>query len=332
MTEATPTYKKKDFVSNQEVRWCPGCGDYAILSSVQKVFAGLGVPKENFVIVSGIGCSSRFPYYMDTYGFHSLHGRAAAVASGIKLANPELDVWIATGDGDCLAIGGNHFIHTSRRNLNIKILMFNNRIYGLTKGQFSPTSEQGKVTTSSPVGAPDAPFNPISLALGSGASFVARTVDSHIKHMQGVLEAAHAHKGFAYVEILQNCVIFNDGAFDHVSEKSIRDDRLVDLQHDQPMVYGKEGEKGLLLTPTSVEMVPADQASSWDVAAPDGANAYRLSQVPEHTELPIPIGIFRSVAAPTFEESVYAQIEKARETKGAGNLEDLIWAGDRWEV
>ena len=259
MSEAA-TLTKKDFVSDQEVRWCPGCGDYAILNGVQQVFASLGVPKEQFVLISGIGCSSRFPYYLDTYGFHTIHGRAPALASGVKIANPDLDVWVVTGDGDGLSIGGNHLIHAMRRNLNLKVLLFNNRIYGLTKGQYSPTSEPGKKTPSTPFGSLDEPFNPIAVALGAGSTFVARTVDTRLPHLKSVLEAAHAHKGFAFVEILQNCVIFNDGAFDHIAGREVRDDRLVDLRPGEQLTFGKEANKGLRFTPDSIEVVASESS------------------------------------------------------------------------
>ena len=271
----TVSYKKKDFASDQEVRWCPGCGDYAILNGVQQTFAGLGVEKEKFVIVSGIGCSSRFPYYMNTYGFHTIHGRAPAVATGVKVANPDLHVWMVTGDGDALSIGGNHLIHAMRRNLNIKVLLFNNRIYGLTKGQYSPTSDVGTRTGSTPMGSLDAPFNPIALALGAGAGFVARTVDTQIPHLKKVLQAAHEYEGFAFIEILQNCVIFNNNVFEHVVAKGVRDDRQVDLVPGQPMVYGKEGDKGLKFMPDSIEVVAADQADVWDPSGETGGYGRR---------------------------------------------------------
>ena len=328
----TVSYKKKDFTSDQEVRWCPGCGDYAILNGVQQTFAGLGVEKEKFVIVSGIGCSSRFPYYMNTYGFHTIHGRAPAVATGVKVANPDLHVWMVTGDGDALSIGGNHLIHAMRRNLNIKVLLFNNRIYGLTKGQYSPTSDVGTRTGSTPMGSLDAPFNPIALALGAGAGFVARTVDTQIPHMKKVLQAAHEHEGFAFIEILQNCVIFNNNVFEHVVAKDVRDDRQVDLVPGQPMVFGKEGDKGLKFLPDSIEVVAADQADAWDPTGETGARAFRICQGSEHGELPVPMGILRQVQRPLLETDIHAQVAEATEKQGEGTLEALLSAGDTWTV
>ncbi len=332
MTTAAPQYKKKDFVSDQEVRWCPGCGDYAILNGVQQVFAELGVPKENLVVVSGIGCSSRFPYYVDTFGFHTIHGRAPAVATGVKLANPELDVWVVTGDGDALSIGGNHLIHAARRNVDMVVLLFNNRIYGLTKGQYSPTTPPGKVTPSSPFGSVDAPFHPLTLALGAGAGFVARTVDTQIKHLREVVRAAHDHPGFALVEILQNCVIFNDGAFADYTGKEIRDDRQVDLRPGQPLVFGKEHDKGLRFTPHSIEVVAADEADVWDPADPNATKAFRLALCDEPHELPLPIGVFRAVERPCLAREVHEQARRVTEQLGAGTLQSLLDSGDRWEV
>lgn len=331
-TTDTVSYKKKDFVTSQEVRWCPGCGDYGILSGVQQLFAGLGVPKERFVIVSGIGCSSRFPYYVDTYGFHGIHGRAAAIASGVKCANPALDVWVATGDGDALSIGGNHMIHAARRNVDMVVMLFNNRIYGLTKGQYSPTSERNKRTISTPFGSLDQPFNPITLMLGAGATFVARTVDTQLNHLRRVLEAAHAHRGFSFVEILQNCVIFNHGAFDHVADKEIRDERQVDLVPGQPLIYGKAHDKGLKFHPASIEIVAPAEATVWNSAGATGANAYRIAQGDERGDLPVPIGIFRAVERPVLDQDIHAQIAAARAKQGEGTLHDLFHAGDTWQV
>ena len=331
-TTDTLSYQKKDFVTSQEVRWCPGCGDYAILTGVQQVFAALGVAKENFVFVSGIGCSSRFPYYVDTYGFHGIHGRAAAIATGVKCANPELDVWVATGDGDALSIGGNHMIHAARRNVDMTVLLFNNRIYGLTKGQYSPTSERSKKTISTPFGSLDTPFNPVNLMLGAGATFVARTVDTQLKHLKGVLEAAHAHRGFSLVEILQNCVIFNHGAFEHIAAKQIRDDRQVDLIPGKPMIFGKDLDKGLKLQPTSIEIVSPEEATVWNPAGATGANAYRMSMGDERGLLPVPIGILRSVERPVIDRDIHEQIAGARERLGDGSLTDMFQAGDTWKV
>lgn len=332
MTTEAPVYKKKDFVSDQEVRWCPGCGDYAILNGVQQAFAGFGVPKEQFAVVSGIGCSSRFPYYMDTYGFHTIHGRAPALASGIKIANPDLHVWVITGDGDALSIGGNHLIHAMRRNMDLKVLLFNNRIYGLTKGQYSPTTVPGKVTGSSPYGSLDEPFNPIAVALGAGASFVARTVDTQIPHLKEILKAAHEHKGFAFIEILQNCVIFNDGAFGHVTDKDVRDDRQVDLRPGQPMLFGKEMDKGLRFTTNAIELCSPEEASVWKEDGPTGANAFRICQGSEHSDIPVPIGLFRKVNRPVLDEAINEQVTQVTEKLGEGTLESLLSAGETWDV
>lgn len=257
MTDAVKTYTKKDFTSDQAVRWCPGCGDYAVLAQTQKVFPDLGVDKENFVFISGIGCSSRFPYYMDTYGFHTIHGRASAIASGVKLANPDLSVWVVTGDGDGLSIGGNHTIHLLRRNLDINVMLFNNRIYGLTKGQYSPTSEVGKITKSTPMGSLDTPFNPLTLALGAGATFVSRTIDKQTKHMQAMIMRSHGHKGTSFMEIYQNCNIFNDGAFAQLTDKETKSDTVLLLENGEPMLFGAEKQKGVRLdgnTPIVVEI------------------------------------------------------------------------------
>ncbi len=331
---ATPL-KKKDFKSDQDVRWCPGCGDYAILNSVQAALADMGKTKENTVFVSGIGCSSRFPYYMVTYGFHSIHGRAPAIATGVKLANPDLDVWVITGDGDALSIGGNHLIHMLRRRVNIKVLLFNNRIYGLTKGQYSPTSLQGHKTKSSPHGSLDTPFSPISLALGAKASFIARTVDIMGPHLKDTLKAAAEHGGSAFVEIYQNCVIFNDGAFDHIIDRKIRDDRLVDLRHGQKMIFGKEQDKGIVMdgfTPRVVQLADVDEAEimTWDKSA-NPALAFIMSSMSE-TEMPTPIGVFRDVQREAFDQAVVRQNAAAVESRGAGTLHDLIHSGDLWTV
>jgi 2-oxoglutarate ferredoxin oxidoreductase subunit beta len=324
---------KKDFKSDQEVRWCPGCGDYAILNMVQTVMAGLGIQRHDIVFVSGIGCSSRFPYYMNTYGFHTIHGRAPAFATGIKSANPKLSVWLATGDGDGLSIGGNHLAHILRRNVDIKILMFNNQIYGLTKGQYSPTSPVGLKTKSSPMGAIDRPFNPLAFALGCNATFVARTIDTHQKHMQGVLEAAAQHKGTAFIEIYQNCNIFNDGAFDDIAVKDVRDDRTVDLRPGQPLVYGKAGDKGIKIDAMETKVVSAAEATTWNASTKSGAPAYVLAEMDlEKPEKPVPIGIFRSVQAPTYDEEINRQVASAIAKRGPGKLRDLVWSGETWEV
>ncbi len=329
MAEATLT--KKDLKSDQEVRWCPGCGDYAILNTVQGVLASLGVPKEELVVVSGIGCSSRFPYYMDTYGFHSIHGRAPAVATGIKVANPKLSVWLVTGDGDGLSIGGNHTIHLLRRNVDVKVLLFNNEIYGLTKGQYSPTSPIGLRAPSTPLGSVDRPFNPVSLALGAGATFVARTIDTHAKHLEDVLRAAAAHRGTAFVEIYQNCVIFNDGAFNAVADKKVRDDKTVDLRPGEPLVFGKEHDKGLRVNGFDTEVVAAADATIWDPSTLSSSPGFTMAQLDSDPAMPRPIGIFRRIQAQVFDQDVQKQVETAR-AGGAPSLHDLIHAGDRWTV
>ncbi len=328
---------KKDFISDQEVRWCPGCGDYAILSSVQQVFAELGIAREKIVVVSGIGCSSRLPYYVNTYGFHSIHGRATTLATGIKSVNPDLSVWVITGDGDGLSIGGNHMIHLLRRNVDVKVLLFNNRIYGLTKGQFSPTSEIGKKTKSSPYGTVDRPFNPISLALGAEATFVARSVDVYGPHLKTVIKRAASHRGSAFVEIYQNCNVFNDGAFKDVTEKDLRDDAQVMLEHDKPMVFGKNRDKGIRLNGFNPEVVAlGNGVSESDLLVHDehapAALALILSRLGTRKGSPTPLGIFRDVEAPVFDELMNTQIREARERKGPGDLTKLLRAGDTWEV
>lgn len=337
MTTESTVLTKKDFQSDQEVRWCPGCGDYAILSAVQSVLPTLGVPREKFVVVSGIGCSSRFPYYMDTFGFHSIHGRAPAIASGIKVARPDLEVWVATGDGDALSIGGNHLIHLLRRNLGVKVIMFNNRIYGLTKGQYSPTSEVGKRTKSTPYGSIDLPFNPLALALGAGATFVARTVDIYQKHLREVLTKAAAHEGSAYVEVYQNCNIFNDGAFRYMTEKDVRDDQSLYLEHGQPLVFGKDKDRGVRLHGTRLEVIQLGEEFGpedclvWDESDPNPTIAFMAAQMAAPA-FPTPLGVLRSVEKPTYEGGVVHQIEEQVESRGQGTLEDLIYSGELWTV
>lgn len=327
--------KPKDFQSDQEVRWCPGCGDYAILKAVQKVFPQLGIPREKFVIVSGIGCSSRFPYYMDTFGFHSIHGRAPAVATGLKTARPDLDVWVVTGDGDALSIGGNHLIHTLRRNVGIKILLFNNRIYGLTKGQYSPTSEVGKRTSSTPLGSLDTPFNPMALALGAGATFVARSVDIFQPHLVEVLGRAAAHQGTAFVEIYQNCNIFNDHAFAYMTDKAHRATQCLYLEHGKPVVFGADQEWGMRLRDIRLEVVDlssgeasVDDCLVWDQTNPALA-ALMAHQLPPG---PTPLGVVRCVEQPTFEGAVVDQIQGAIDSNGEASLDRLIQSGDTWTV
>ncbi|HMB68297.1 MAG TPA: 2-oxoacid:ferredoxin oxidoreductase subunit beta [bacterium] len=336
MTTAELT--KKDFVTDQEVRWCPGCGDYSILAAVQNVLPGLGIPRENYVFVSGIGCSSRFPYYMKTFGFHTIHGRAPAIATGVKVARPDLSVWIVTGDGDALSIGGNHIIHLIRRNVDLTVLMFNNRIYGLTKGQYSPTSEFGKRTKSSPYGTVDHPFNPISLALGADATFVARTVDIYPKHLKETIARAAAHKGTSFVEIYQNCNIFNDGAFRNVTEKEVRNDAQIELVHGEPMIFGAGRDKGILFRDEGLEVVTIgeDGVTESDVLIHDEtrerpSRAFQLSRM-EAPDFPVPIGVFRSVERPTFEVAVKDQMDAAIDKEGPGNLEALLNEGDVWEI
>jgi 2-oxoglutarate ferredoxin oxidoreductase subunit beta len=334
---ATPTLKltRKDFMSDQEVRWCPGCGDYAILAQMQKVLPELGIPRDQLVFVSGIGCSSRFPYYMNTYGFHTIHGRAPAIATGLKISRPELHVWVVTGDGDGLSIGGNHLIHALRRNIDIKILLFNNRIYGLTKGQYSPTSELGKVTKSTPFGSLDYPLNPIEIALGAEATFVARSVDVEIKHLQDTLTRAHVHKGSAFIEILQNCNVFNDGAWEPITDRSTKADHQLILEHGKPLVFGKNREKGIRLgkdmNPEIVTL--GDGVDSSQLLVHDETNpsmAYMLSRL--GPQFPTPIGVFRAVTRMTYDEGANAQIESAKKRLGPGDLEAILSRGDTWVV
>ncbi|MFN0149132.1 MAG: 2-oxoacid:ferredoxin oxidoreductase subunit beta [bacterium] len=328
---------KKDFVTDQEVRWCPGCGDYAILNAVQQVFPELGIPREKMVVVSGIGCSSRFPYYMNTYGFHSIHGRAPAVATGLKIARPELSVWVVTGDGDALAIGGNHIIHLLRRNVGVKVLMFNNRIYGLTKGQYSPTSEIGKKTKSTPHGSVDRPFNPISLAIGMEATFVARSIDVDVAHMKSIIRRAAAHEGTAFVEIYQNCNIFNDGAFEDVANKENRPDNAVYMEHGKPLIYGKNRDKGLRLNGFKLEPTQiGGSVTEQDLYVHDehgsAAMAFSLSRLAGPPNGPVPLGIFRETRTTTFEEAVHHQVDDVTTQKGKGSLEKLLNSGETWVV
>ncbi|MGW4201896.1 2-oxoacid:ferredoxin oxidoreductase subunit beta [Streptomyces sp. NPDC004726] len=330
----------KDFRSGEEVRWCPGCGDYAILAAVQGFLPELGLRRENIVFVSGIGCSSRFPYYMNTYGMHSIHGRAPAIATGLSVSRPDLSVWVVTGDGDALSIGGNHLIHALRRNVDLKILLFNNRIYGLTKGQYSPTSEPGKITKSTPMGSLDTPFNPVSLAIGAGAGFVARTVDSDRKHLTSVLRAAAEYEGTALVEIYQNCNIFNDGAFEVLKNPETRDDHLLRLEQGQPLRYGAGGARTVVRGPSgSLRPAPgADGARLGDAVEavhdahdPDPALPFALSQLPDNGG-PTPIGVFRSVARPSYDRLVADQSAKAAGSRGPGDLDALLTGGDTWTV
>ena len=334
MNPPTETLTRKDFVSDQQVRWCPGCGDYAILASVQSVFAQLGIPKEQIVIISGIGCSSRFPYYVDCYGFHTIHGRAPAIATGLKVSRPDLSVWVVTGDGDGLSIGGNHLLHALRRNVDINIMLFNNRIYGLTKGQTSPTSEFGKVTKSTPFGNVDRPVAPISFALSAEASFVARSADVFGTHLQGVLKAAAQHEGSSFIEIFQNCNIFNDDAWKHVTDRALRGDRVLELEHGKPMKFGKRLDKGIRLNGLAPEVVTIgeDGITEDDLLVHDETDeslAYLLSRV-EPPAFPSPMGIFRRERFPSYGENLQKQIDAEREEEP--DLMALIHAGDTWEV
>jgi 2-oxoglutarate/2-oxoacid ferredoxin oxidoreductase subunit beta len=338
-TEATPpktALTKKDFQSNQEVRWCPGCGDYAILAQVQKVMPELGIPRHQIVFISGIGCSSRFPYYMNTYGMHSIHGRAPAFATGLKASRPELSVWVVTGDGDGLSIGGNHMIHMLRRNVDLKILLFNNRIYGLTKGQYSPTSELGKKTKSSPYGSVDLPFSPMQLALGAGSSFVARSVDVEPVHLTEIVRRAAAHKGAAFVEIYQNCNVFNDGAFSYMTEKAVKADAQLILEHGKPMIFGKNKDKGLRLNsrlePEVIELT--SDAARAEVIVHDEKNetiGWLLSHIGP-PDFPTPVGVFRAVSKPTYDEMINDQEKEVRAKKGPGDLAKLLNSGETWTV
>jgi 2-oxoglutarate ferredoxin oxidoreductase subunit beta len=330
--------KKADFVSDQEVRWCPGCGDYAILNNVQKVMPELGIPREKIVFVSGIGCSSRFPYYMNTYGFHSIHGRAPAIATGIKCANPDLSVWVITGDGDALSIGGNHFLHAIRRNLDINYILFNNRIYGLTKGQYSPTSELGKKTKSTPMGTIDYPINPLSLAIASEATFVARSIDIDVKHLGGVVEAAAKHKGISFIEVYQNCNIFNDHAFDYFAERNVRPDNVLYLEDGKPMIFGKDRNKGIRMNGAHPEVVTIGENGITeadllvhDVNLADPSVAFMLARM-EQPLFPQPVGIFRAVQRSTYEDLMKDQIDTAIAKSGPGDLAKLINSGETWVV
>jgi 2-oxoglutarate ferredoxin oxidoreductase subunit beta len=335
--EGLPKLTRQDFASDQEPRWCPGCGDYSILAQTQKVMPELGIPKERIVVVSGIGCSSRFPYYMNTYGFHSIHGRAPAVASGIKLSNPELSVWVATGDGDGLSIGGNHMLHTMRRNMDLKILLFNNRIYGLTKGQYSPTSVQGQKTKTSPQGAIDYPVNPIHLAIAAEATFIARSFDVDPKHLAETIDRVARHKGAAFIEIFQNCNIFNDGAFRSFTDREVRSEKMIYIQNGMPLVFGKNRDKGLRLNGTKLEVVQLGNGISekdllvYDETDPNPAAAYLLSAMP-HPQFPVPVGVFRAIRRPTYDELLAEQMKKSTQAMGRGKLEDLFNEGETWKV
>ena len=331
-----PVYKKKDFISDQEVRWCPGCGDYAILSSIQMAMTKLGKKKEDIVFISGIGCSSRFPYYMNTYGLHTIHGRAPAVATGLKLTNPNLEVWVITGDGDGLSIGGNHLIHALRRNVNLNIVLFNNEIYGLTKGQYSPTSSVGTVTKSTPFGSVDQAFNPANLCIGAGTTFFARTMDTDPKHMMEITKAASEHNGVSIIEIYQNCVIFNDKVHDSYTNRKTREETTITVEHGRPLIYGKGKNLGIRLngfTPESVT-IGENGVTEEDLLVHDETNP-TLPLI--YTQfrglgLPVPMGIFKKVEVPSFESDVVKQIEEVEHKKGKGSMEKLLKSGETWEV
>jgi 2-oxoglutarate/2-oxoacid ferredoxin oxidoreductase subunit beta len=336
---ATATLTRKDFVTDQEVRWCPGCGDYSILAQTQKVMPELGVPREKIVFVSGIGCSSRFPYYMNTYGFHTIHGRAPAIATGLKASRPDLMVWVITGDGDALSIGGNHLLHVLRRNVDVKVVLFNNRIYGLTKGQYSPTSELGKKgVKSAPLGVPDYPLNPLSVAIGAEATFVARTIDTDTKHLIATLERAAAHKGTAFIEVYQNCNVYNDGAFAYLTEREVHDDRTLYLEHGKPMLFGKERNRGIRLRGLDPEIVTLgangvseDDILRHDETRPVASLAYVLSRL-DYPDFPVPVGVLRAVERPTYDGIVEEQEALAIERSGHGDLDKMFNSGDTWVV
>jgi 2-oxoglutarate ferredoxin oxidoreductase subunit beta len=338
MPDEAVKLSRKDFQSDQEVRWCPGCGDYSILTAVQLLLPELDVKPENLVFVSGIGCAARFPYYMNVYGLHGIHGRAPAIATGIALARPDLDVWVITGDGDALSIGGNHLIHSLRRNVNFTMLLFNNQIYGLTKGQYSPTSEVGKVTKSTPFGSIDHPFNPVSLALGAEATFVARTHDMDRKHMTETFRRAHAHRGSSFVEVYQNCNVFNDGAFAAVTAKEARPNMLIDLKHGEPIRFGAEGQHGVVLNArgeteiVDIADVGEDRLLVHDEHRDDPSLAFALSRLADTPTVPTPVGVFRDVERPIYEGEVQRQLVGAQEQRGPGDLEALIGSGATWEV
>lgn len=336
----TPTLTARDFSSDQEVRWCPGCGDYSILAQVQKIMPGLGIPKENIVIISGIGCSSRFPYYMNTYGMHSIHGRATAIASGLKASRPDLSVWIVTGDGDGLSIGGNHTIHLLRRNFDVNVMLFNNQIYGLTKGQYSPTSEENKVTKSTPFGSIDHPFNPLALAMGADATFIARSMDRDPKHLQEALIRSHKHKGSSFLEIYQNCNIFNDGIFEAFTEKSSKPDNTLFLEQGKPLIFGAQQNKGIKLDgfkPVIVEL--GEGVSADDLWIHDERDFYkaqilvRMFDDPRiEGHLPRPFGVFYETDRPCYEDMMALQIEEVIKSKGQGELDKLLRGKETWSI
>lgn len=329
---------REDFSSGQETRWCPGCGDYSILAQMKKILPELGVPKENFVFVSGIGCSSRFPYYVDTFGIHGIHGRAPAIASGIKIANPDLKVFVITGDGDALSIGGNHFIHLCRRNIDITVVLFNNRIYGLTKGQYSPTSEKGKLTKSSPYGTIENPFNPVEMALAAGATFVAKSIDREPKHLANILSRAAKHKGTSFVEVYQNCPIFNDGAFQAVTDPKMKKENVVFLEHGKPFIFGENQDKALTWHKNRFEIIdvdentPEDMLIKHDEFAGRPALEFMLVSMTFRSDMPTPIGVFRNIHKDIYEDMLEEQIDFVKQKKGEGDLETLLNSGNTWTL
>lgn len=337
---APPTLTAKDFATDQEVRWCPGCGDYSILAQVQKVLPQIGVPRENIVIISGIGCSSRFPYYTNTYGMHSIHGRATAIASGLKASRPDLSVWIVTGDGDGLSIGGNHTIHLLRRNFNVNILLFNNQIYGLTKGQYSPTSEERKVTKSTPMGSLDHPFNPLALAMGADATFIGRAMDRDVKHLQTMLLRANEHHGSSFLEIYQNCNIFNDGAFEIFTEKASKPEETLFLEQGQPLIYGAEKNKGIRLDGYKPQLVTLGEGfSADDLWVHDEGDFFKAQILTRFFDnpatnghLPRPFGVFYATDRPCYEEEMGLQLEEALATRGFGDLDKLLQGKETWTI
>ena len=332
---AVITLTRKDFVSDQEVRWCPGCGDYSILAQTQKVMPDFGYPKENIVFISGIGCSGRLPYYMNTYGFHTIHGRAPTIATGLKAARPDLMVWVITGDGDALSIGGNHLLHAMRRNVDVRVIMFNNRIYGLTKGQASPTSELGKVTKSTPVGTVDYPISPLTVALAAEASFIARSVDTHTEHLQKMFDRAGRHRGSTFVEVLQNCNIFNDGAFREFTDREVRSDRTIVLEHGAPMVFGKDRDRGIRFNGHRPEVVTlGDEFAIDDLLVHDETDpliAFMLSRI-YWPDFPVPVGVIRNIDRPTHDQMLTAQLEKEMARAGTPDLQALLDGGETWVV
>ncbi len=330
------TYTKKDFASDQEVKWCPGCGDYAILSAIQTALTTIGRKREDIVFISGIGCSSRFPYYMNTYGYHTIHGRAPAVASGLKTANPDLSVWVITGDGDSLSIGGNHLIHAIRRNIDMNIILFNNEIYGLTKGQYSPTTKQGHVTKSSPYGSLDRPFSAAKLAFGASATFIARTLDTDAKHMQEIMLEAEEHRGTSFIEVYQNCVIFNDGAHADYTDKQTREEHSVILTHGEPMIFGKEVKKGIILEQLTLKVVElGEQYTEADCLVHDRTNqmlASLLVAMDADEHMPKLYGVLYKVKDVIYNDQVTAQVDAVKAQKGEGDFNKLLYSGDTWEI